>query len=105
MVDKMLVEVGKLRTAADKTEHVHDRINSVLTTLQAAMSARGPVWGNDSLGQQFYGDDKQGYKGSSENLITGAGQIADTMDSFSQAQYKSADEWETADQQNAGQYR
>ncbi|MBU3067725.1 hypothetical protein KO481_40180 [Nocardia sp. NEAU-G5] len=104
MADKMMVEVNKLRTAADKTERVHDRIYDVLTTLQASMVARGPVWGNDSLGQQFYGDDKQGYKGSSENLITGAGQIADTMDSFSQAQYKSADQWETADQQSAGQF-
>lgn len=104
MADKMWVEVEKLRTAADKTENVHDRINDVLTTLQAAMSSRGAVWGDDSLGRQFYGDDKQGYKGSSENLLLGAGQIADTMNSFSQAQTKSAAEWVKADQQNAGQY-
>ncbi len=105
MADRIQVEVGKLRTAAGKTEDVHDRILAVLSTLQGAMDAKGPVWGNDSVGQQFAGDgSSQGYLASEKNLFKGAGEIATTMDSFSRAQTKTADEFVKMDEQNAGAY-
>ncbi|MEU7142916.1 hypothetical protein ABZ942_25965 [Nocardia sp. NPDC046473] len=87
MADKFQYDSVLFYKAAQKTGDARDRINTVLHTLQASLNARGNPWGNDSLGRNF----ATGYTSSRDNMITGAQNIAGSLDNFSTGQIKSAE--------------
>ncbi|MFC9432304.1 hypothetical protein [Nocardia sp. NPDC057030] len=92
MADKVQYDSDLFFKAAKKTGDARDRINTVLHTLQASINARGNPWGNDTLGRNFANgpDGSGGYTSSRDNMITGAQNIAGSLDNFSTGQTKSA---------------
>ncbi|MFI6046315.1 hypothetical protein ACIA8C_32175 [Nocardia sp. NPDC051321] len=93
MAEKIQYDSDLFFKAAKKTGDARDRINTVLHTLQASLNARGNPWGNDTLGRNFAKgpDGTGGYTSSRDNMITGAQNIAGSLDNFSTGQTKSAE--------------
>ncbi len=58
--------------AANKTQHVADRISQVWQKLDSGTSALGSPWGTDKTGKQFAtGDGDNGYIKTKENVGKG----------------------------------
>ncbi|MFD6395237.1 WXG100 family type VII secretion target [Nocardia sp. NPDC060249] len=89
MVSKVGVTPEQLRGAAGKMGDLRDRMNTILTTLESSLDAKGAAWGGDGYGATF-ADGDQGYVAARENLTEGIGNTAKTFDSYSDGQYKAA---------------
>ncbi len=76
------VNTSELRTAAGTMSDVHNRVNTVVTNLENTLNAKGYPWGHDSYGDKFTGGDS-GYTKSSENLLSGAGNLDTSLEDFS----------------------
>lgn len=102
MAEKFQYDSDLFLKAAKKTGDARDRINTVLHTLQSSINARGNPWGNDTLGRNFAKgpDGAGGYTSSRDNMITGAQNIAGSLDNFSTGQTKSAQLLEKMEQGN-----
>lgn len=68
MSDKLGHDTDLFEKATERTNAIRDRVNSVQSTLEAALEGRGTPWGNDKLGQQF-AEGTEGYKVAREQLI------------------------------------
>lgn len=92
MADKVEFDEGLFRKAAQKTGHVHNRIEAVLDTLEASINARGKPWGTDTIGHTFeFGEGGSGgYKTSKTKLVEGGHNMAGSFENFSTSQTKSA---------------
>lgn len=106
MADEVEVEVGKLRTAAGKTQDVRDHIEQVLTRLRGRTSHYGSPWGNDTLGEQFAGSGEgDGYLAAHDNMVDGARGFADAFQKVSDGQTDSATYLETMEHGNTDGFR
>jgi hypothetical protein len=107
MAERIELDPDLLRQAAQKTSHVRDRINTVLSTLQTSLANRGAPWGNDKLGDQFVNgsDGNTGYFASHANLTTSSSNMATTFGNFSTNQTDTASFMERQDRGNAYAFR
>jgi hypothetical protein len=53
MTDPLQVTPSRLRAVANDLADLSSRMNDVWTTLGGKLDATGPVWGDDSTGDQF----------------------------------------------------
>lgn len=107
MAERIELDPDLLRQAAQKTGHVRDRINSVMSTLQASLAGRGAPWGNDKIGDNFYNgpNGNDGYQASRKNLTTNTANMSTTFGNFSTNQTGTADYLERQDRGNADGFR
>ncbi|WP_454198385.1 WXG100 family type VII secretion target [Nocardia sp. Marseille-Q1738] len=107
MAERIELDPDLLRQAAQKTSHVRDRINSVMSTLQTSLAGRGAPWGNDKIGDNFYNgpNGNDGYQASRKNLTTNATNMSTTFGNFSTNQARTADYLERQDRRNADGFR
>lgn len=78
MSEKLGHDADLFEKAAERTDAIRDRVNSVRSTLEAALRGRGTPWGNDKLGEQF-AEGPNGYKVARGQLI---GNIKTTSTNF-----------------------
>jgi hypothetical protein len=88
------------KAAQNKTGHVRDRINDVLSDLNIALAARGRPWGEDKFGRQFF-DGANGYKLGTEHATANVTNAAASFDNFEKGQVESADLLKKMDHHNA----
>ncbi|WP_306360353.1 hypothetical protein [Nocardia sp. CC227C] len=93
-----------LRKAALATGEVRDRVDTVLTTLQGALSGRGAPWGDDQIGDQFtQGED--GYFETRKDFFESLTNIRTTFANFSTGQTEAADKLEAQELANRDTFR
>jgi uncharacterized protein YukE len=106
MTDKVGVDPELLRDAAEKTQHVSDRISDALCTLQSSADALGCPWGNDSYGNQFAnGTGNNGYLAAVATLHSLTKGLSDHASSHSGGQIDSAKFHETTDEHTADGFK
>ncbi|WP_280266724.1 hypothetical protein [Nocardia wallacei] len=78
--------------AADKTQHVADRISEVWSTLESGANALGSPWGTCRTGEQFSkGENGNGYVKTQENVgkgLVGEKGMVDNVGSLADGQRK-----------------
>ncbi|WP_378737193.1 hypothetical protein [Nocardia brasiliensis] len=92
------------KAAQNKTGHVRDRLNSVLSTLESSLAGRGRPWGDDKIGHRFY-NGENGYGTGREHATKNVQNAATSFDNFEKGQVKSAGMLKTMDTGNAAGYR
>ncbi|MFG1794409.1 hypothetical protein [Nocardia sp. NPDC049149] len=92
------------KAAQNKTGHVRDRLNSVLSTLEASLAGRGRPWGDDKIGHQFF-DGDNGYGIGREHATKNVRNASTSFDNFEKGQVTSAGMLKTMDHGNAQNYR
>lgn len=106
MTAKVHVDPELLRVAAQKVQHVSDRINDALDTLQSSADSLGSPWGNDSYGNQFAnGTNNNGYLAASNTLHSLVAGLRDHSSSHAAGQHTSADFHANTDEHTADAYR
>ncbi|WP_155981323.1 hypothetical protein [Nocardia sp. BMG111209] len=93
MADKVEVDPEQLRSAAGSTTDVQTAIDTVISTLTAALAGRGAPWGNDSLGRRLASQ----YEPAKQALIDGAGTFSGTFQGLATGQIDAADQMERTD--------
>lgn len=102
MADKVNVDPDQLRAAAQKTQHVSDRISDTLCTLQSAADGLGSPWGNDSYGSQFAnGTKNNGYLAAVATLHSLTRGLSDHAGTHADGQVDSAKFHETGEERSA----
>ncbi|WP_433195544.1 hypothetical protein ACQP1G_41685 [Nocardia sp. CA-107356] len=104
MSDKLRHDADLFEKAAERTSAVRDRVNSVLSTLDSALTGRGAPWGNDKLGAQFAEGD-QGYLVAREKMSANIKTTATNFDNFYSGQTKTAKELRRMDTSNGDGFR
>jgi hypothetical protein len=83
---------------------LRDRVNGIRITLENSLATKGAAWGGDGYGTTF-ADGPEGYLAARKNLTEGLGNTAETLDSYSDGQYKAAKLLETTDLGSAKDFR
>lgn len=104
MSDKLRHDADLFEKAAERTSAVRDRVNGVLSALDAALAGRGEPWGNDKLGRQF-AEGPDGYKVARTNMTANINTTATNFDNFYTGQTKTAKELRRMDQSNGDGFR
>ncbi|MCM6776082.1 hypothetical protein NDR87_19695 [Nocardia sp. CDC159] len=91
------INTEKLRRAADGMDAVGRTVESILRTLQNTLNAKGSPWGDDDYGHK-YAKGESGYERSSENLLTGTGNMVKSLQKFGSGMRQAADKMQTMDQ-------
>ncbi|PXX57622.1 hypothetical protein DFR70_11750 [Nocardia tenerifensis] len=90
------VDTTRLRSAAAKMEDVGKKTTEIMGTLRNNLQSHGFPWGHDDYGDKFTGGDK-GYTKSSDNLLTGGDNMADSAAKFSKGMYGAANKMDDMD--------
>ncbi|GAA5067099.1 hypothetical protein [Nocardia callitridis] len=99
MADNLEADAELFRKAAQKSGHVRDRIDTVLSTLTTSLASRGAPWGDDKIGDQF-ANGANGYLAAVGKLSGGTTNMSITMNNFADGQTKSANLLERMDHSN-----
>ena len=103
---KVQVDPELLAQAANKTQHVSDRITKTLNTLQSSADSLGSPWGEDVYGYQFAaGDNNDGYLAAQQNLHEITNGMADHSGSHADGQKTSAAYLTDTDHDNSDGFR
>ncbi|QIS08977.1 WXG100 family type VII secretion target [Nocardia arthritidis] len=89
MAGKVAVTPSQLRGAAGQMAAVRDKVDTILSDLESSLNSRGAAWGDDSYGATFAAGDN-GYLVAHKNLAKGMGDVAKTLGSYADGQYKAA---------------
>jgi len=99
---KVQVDPELLRQAAEKVQHVSDRISGALNTLQSSSDSKGSPWGDDVYGYKFAeGDNNNGYLAAQSSLHEITSGLADHSQSHADGVHSSADDLTTVDSQSS----
>lgn len=85
--DEVQIDLTKIVGVADEMTGIQNKITGILNKLNAATTARGKPWGDDSYGNKFYGNgtDDTGYGASYTGKNGLAASTAGMASTFEQA--------------------
>ncbi|WP_216899217.1 WXG100 family type VII secretion target [Nocardia alni] len=99
---KVQVDPELLHQAADKVQHVSDRISQTLNTLQSSADGKGSPWGDDVYGYKFAeGDNNDGYLAAQSSLHEITSGLVGHSQSHAEGVHTSATDLTTVDDQNS----
>lgn len=94
------------RRAAERAQHVSDRIAEALTTLESSADAKGSPWGSDRYGTQFaQGEGDNGYNAARTNLKKLTGGLGEHSGEHGSGQRRAADLHTDTDGSSAARFR